>query len=155
MHKTNAGFTLIEILVAVVIFSMLTSLVTVFFSQNVRTFAVGRVSNEVISGLRDAVVSISTSVREARNGSIVITSNQISFQVWGEQSGVWENVVFRLSGGVITKNGRVITENVASLLFTPSNGGRVMDITASTVSSLRGVTEGLPYTFNIRVLLRN
>jgi prepilin-type N-terminal cleavage/methylation domain-containing protein len=122
MSKNKSGVTLIELVVALGLFSILTLLVFSVLSFSSRSFNIQASDIENVSNVRNAVSHITNEIRKA--DSISISDNVLTIDGSDE---------YKLLNNSITKNGQILFDNIEE--FNIVRSGNKIDI---EVASLKG-----------------
>ncbi|MBT9134638.1 MAG: hypothetical protein DDT39_00831 [Firmicutes bacterium] len=161
MRRSERGFTLIEMLVAVAALGMVAVMVTALYVQGMHAYSAGQAAGLVIADVRFAVENMAARLREARPGTVVVAdaNRQVTFEWWDRSLSPprHRTIVYRLSGTDIQLNSQPMASFVQTLQFVLAPDGRSLTITVTTVSSVPGSRPGggLPFTLTTRVALRN
>ena len=88
MKSNHQGFTLLETLIALAIFSMAVIMVTVFISKNYQASTFGQEQNEAIESARKGIETMIEEIRESgqseEGGYIILENNQQSLKFYSD-----------------------------------------------------------------------
>lgn len=122
----KAGFTLIELVVVMAIFGFLAVVATNFLLATVSTNSRITVENEIRQNAQKIMQDMSSEIKKAAcvyfEGNIVTISDS-SAALSTKCAGVGKVVVFDFAGGVVKKNGQIISSDKVVFCTTTSTCG--------------------------------
>lgn len=149
MHRNSElGLTLIELVVVISLIGLLSSVVTGFSTQALRSMNTGQTAQLVQADLRFALSYMTREVMGA--DSITFTPpSTITYTKAGQAARTFKQV-----GQTIQRwDNQPLCNYVEHLRFTVQ--GNILTIELESVTALEGVAEGLPISMRTRVRLRN
>jgi len=148
--KNQKGYSLIEMMVVVVILGLIVLGLVTFFTGGAKSWVAGQYQ---LKAQREARQAIDCMVREIRHGELVTTStiNSITVDIPDLGSEPSYNVTYTFSGGIISRNGNPLINNVKTLKFTYPDASKVHILLEVDVDN----DENSDITLNTDVNLRN
>ncbi len=162
--KETNGFTLVELMLVVFIFSIILGVVFVVLSMSSRSWQSGNVQVEVQQETRKGMYSMLKELRQSSLARITVTADMVTFRIpqnvdnsgnitWGE------DIVYSLGGlngeqllRTQDEESRVLANNVQSLQFSASG----KEITITLVAEKESVPQRtITATLSSQVTLRN
>jgi len=158
LRNKESGMTLIEITVSVALIVSVTVAALVLFMQGIQAHSDNQSSAVIVGDLRGAIERMSSTLRGAQVGSIVVTMDgrQVTLQAWDNTINSFRTHTFSLVGTQIVINGSVVAHHIQSLGFVLLDSGMSVSISATTLERVEGARTGglLPVTLNTRVAVR-
>lgn len=111
MKKSNRGFTLIEVLLAVTLVAAAALLMYSFFGQGFSLYTLQSESADEQASLRQTMSEITNVVRVTDASKISVSNGVLSI----------DDKAYRLSGTKILRNGTAIASNISTFTVTRSN----------------------------------
>jgi len=148
--SNKKGFSLIELMVAVVVLGLMVLGLVAFFTGGARSWITGQGQ---IKAQREARQAMDTMVREIREGKLVIsgTTTSVTVDIPALGSDPTHTVTYSLSGTTISRDGSPLIHNVKKLEFTYPDASKIVIILEVDVDD-----DGNPdITLNTDVNLRN
>jgi prepilin-type N-terminal cleavage/methylation domain-containing protein len=140
--KKNAGFTLIELVMVMVILSVISVIAAKILSTGIQGFLAGKNILDADWQGRVAMERMSRDIRAVRSPSDITTASASNF-VFTDSTGT--SINYSLSGSSLLRNSQTLADGVNSLTFTYLDGNG--SVTAST-TAIRYITITLNITLN-------
>lgn len=141
-HKVLGGFTLLELIVAMAVFSLIGGVLVAIFVSSVDYFS--NEKSQVFNQFRITQLSNAFEVDTRKSTEVIVSSGCLVFTISTGNSTYCLNT----STHVITRNNSEVADNIQTMTYSLSENKMILTII--TIADHRGITNTINLTYYIR-----